>query len=506
MKKSIIILIIISSLFLFNQNVLAASANLTLSTEKVNEGENFTITVNVNQASSWNIHVATTGPVSGCTIDELSPSDNTEVTNKTFSTTCSAKEEGTIEVKLTGNVNDNQNSEATSISDSKNITVTKKETVSENNQNSTTGNNTKKEEEVKEEKSNNNKIKEISIEGYELEKVDDNNYKLTVGKDVESVTIKATAEDEKAKVTGDGKKNLKDGENKIELTVKSESGEENKITIVITKKEYYKLEDLEELLKDDKTKSIEIRIEEDTKITKEDMKKIKESKKTVKLNYFDNKSTLVYSWTLDGSKIKDEKDFNTKVKFKTKIEEEISKLANNATGLNISFDQEEKFPEGTKLKLYVKDKFKNKSEVYVYYFDKENNKLDLVQKKIKVKNGYIEINPEKSSDYFITNKDIKKKTNDKDEEKKSSILPIIIIISIVLIIGIGLLIYFIKIRPKKRKRKNHINNNNITNNEDINIIKNQDNNLNNVNNYESNNNTNNSYDSYNNDIDPFNNN
>ena len=248
------------------------------------------------------------------------------------------------------------------------------------------------------------------------------------------------------------------------------------------------------------------------------LEKIKESKKTVKLNYYDNKNNLVYCWTLDGSKIKTTADFDTAVVFKSKIEKEISELAKNVSGLNISFNQEEKFPEGTKLKLYVKDKLKNKSEIYVYYYDKENNKLELMQKKIKVKNGYLEIDLEKSSDYFLTTKDISKVSDKNDKEnKKSLLIPIIIIIVIVLLITGGLVFYFLKVKPKKRKRKNNSNNNNENiNNDDINIIKTPEslytNSVNNnSNNYVQNNNNtnyttqdnNSNYENFNSDIDPF---
>ena len=93
----------------------------------------------------------------------------------------------------------------------------------------------------KEEKSTNNKIKELTIEGQKIEKIDENNYTSTVLNNITSVNIKVVAENSKAKVTGDGKKNLKLGENTFEVVVTSESGATNKILVKVTRKDAFYL-------------------------------------------------------------------------------------------------------------------------------------------------------------------------------------------------------------------------------------------------------------------------
>ncbi|MBR6961290.1 cadherin-like beta sandwich domain-containing protein [Candidatus Saccharibacteria bacterium] len=86
-------------------------------------------------------------------------------------------------------------------------------------------------------KSNNNKLKEISVDGYELEKVDDNNYTLTVPNDAEAISVNATADDSKAAVAGAGEHELEVGENTIEISITAEDGSLNKITLKVTREE-----------------------------------------------------------------------------------------------------------------------------------------------------------------------------------------------------------------------------------------------------------------------------
>ena len=155
--------------------------------------------------------------------------------------------------------------------------------------------------------SKNNNIKSLSIEGYELVKLDNNNYTLTVSNDITSINVNAFAEDSKAKVTGTGVKELQVGENNIEVIVTSESGSQNKINIKVTRKDGYYLEDLDAVLKNKKLQDADIIINADSKITKEQLNQIKDSKKRLRFNYYDESKNLIYSWTINGKEIKDDK-------------------------------------------------------------------------------------------------------------------------------------------------------------------------------------------------------
>jgi len=294
--------------------------------------------------------------------------------------------------------------------------------------------------------SKNNNIKSISIEGYELVKVDNNNYTLTVANDITSISVDAIAEDLKAKVSGIGVKELQVGENNIEVIITSESGAQNRINIKITRKDGYYLEDLDSVLKNDKIQDADIIIDADSKITKEQLGQIKTSSKTLRFNYFNEDKKLLYSWTINGKQIKDINEFATTIDFTSENSKEIYKVSNYADGLYINFKHNGDLPTGTKIKLYVGDKFENGNIVNVYRYNANEKKLDFVKDNLKVTDGYIEFDLEHCSDYFVTMSVI---GNIVKEDSSINIFMILTIISIIVIIGLVTFI-FIKFKPNKK--------------------------------------------------------
>ena len=231
--KTILVLLILT----VGSKAYAASGSLSVSTGSVYVGDSFTATVSVYGAS-WNVHVDATGPVSNCSINQADASADATDASRTFTANCVTTGEGTISVSLSGDVTGATDDYATSISGSRTVTVSKKpEPEPTPTPTPDNNNNNNQENKTEEKKSNNNKVKSISIEGYSLVKVNDNNYTLSVDNKVEKINIKATAEDAKATVTGIGEKTLKVGENTIEIVIKAEDGTENKITIKVTREE-----------------------------------------------------------------------------------------------------------------------------------------------------------------------------------------------------------------------------------------------------------------------------
>lgn len=300
--------------------------------------------------------------------------------------------------------------------------------------------------------STNNNLKELTIEGFNTEKIDNNNYSLTVDNDITSININATTEDEKAKVDGNGTKELNIGENNIEITITAENGAQNKINIKVIRKDGYYLEDLTKVLKD--KKDINIIIKSDSEITKEQIKEIKESKKQVKFNYFDDNKKLIYSWTIDGENIKDTDKFLTSISYISEYVKEISSLSNYADGLHINFKHNGKLPENTKIKLYVGDKYNDGNLLNLYHFDKKENILEFVKDNLKVKDGYIEFDIEHCSEYFVTLSNIVKPTS-----SNSILTTVFIIISIIEFIAIAVLVYLFIVKPKL-KTNNSVPNDN----------------------------------------------
>ena len=447
------------TIFIFNIYVNAASANLSVSSNSAYVGDTFTVSVNVSSSAAWNIHVSSSGPVSGCSIVQADATADALDTNKTFTASCTATGEGVVTISLSGDVTSALDGNAVGISGSKTVSISKRPSTpttpttpttpstptTPTNPNQNTNNNNNNKEEKKEDKSKNNNLKDISVDGYNLTKVDNNNYTLSVSNDVASINIKASAEDSKAKLTGDGKHDIKVGDNNIELTITSESGDVNKINIKVTRKDAFYLDDIDNALKSNN--DINININSDSRLSSQDLTKIKNSGKEVKLNYYDENKELLYSWILDGSKINDFDELLTKVSFKSENEKEIKKLSNYADGIYVSLSNKGKIPSGTKLRIKVKDKYSDKDKVNVYYYDKD--KLTVVKEGIEVKDGYIEFDVKDNNDYFIT---MSKINNSVKVEKSNNSSILLLALSIILICIIIAIILFI-LKNKKQKEK-----------------------------------------------------
>lgn len=461
MKKIKFLLVSLVSIFAFNVNVFAASGNLSVSSGSVYVGDSFTVTANVSSAAAWNVHVSASGPVSGCSINQADATADAMDTSKSFSATCTATGEGTITIRLSGDVTSASDGNAVNISGSKSVSVTTKPAPpsnnnnnnnnSNNNNNNTPRNNnnnhSNNNNQATDNRSKNNNLKELSVDGYDLVKVDDNNYSLTVTNDISNISIKATAEDGKAKVSGTGNHELKVGDNNLEVIVTAENGSQNKINIKITRKDGYYLEDLDAILKNDKIDDINITISQDTKITSQELEKIKNSKKTVKLNYYNNDKILMYSWIIDGSKLKNTHELLTTISSESSNKKNILIQSNYADGLFLELKQGNNLPNGTKIKIYVGDKYSDNDLVNIYSYNKTTDKLSLVKNKVKVENGYVEFEIADESDYFIT-----MTTVNNAETSSINIFMIISIVEFILLILL-LALDFMKINPIYKIKK-----------------------------------------------------
>lgn len=472
MKKIKFLLISLISIFAFNINVFAASGNLSVSSGSVYAGDSFKVTVNVNSAAAWNIHVSARGPVSGCSINQADATSDAMDTNKSFSTTCIATGTGTITITLSGDVTSASNGKAVNVSGNRNVIVSQRITSqqSSKNNNSNDGNNKNNHysnsSNNKDSRSTNNKIRELLVEGYELVKVDNNNYSLSVPNDVTSINIRATAVDSKAKVTGLGVHNLNVGENNIEVIITAENGTQNKINVKVTRKDGYYLEDLDSLLESNKIDDINITIKSDTKVTTQDLEKIKSSGKTVKFNYYDDDKKLVYSWIVDGSKLKKTYDLTTTITNDSENIKNILRLSNYADGLFLKLKKISNLPLGLKLKVYVGNKYDDNDLVNVYAYVKNDDKLKLVKNKVRVENGYIEFEIINAYDYFVTMSTILSSDNVVTTAEKSLPSTLLVIIGILSLLIIGLIILLIK--KNKKNNKDNNNSNNIGNEKEMN--------------------------------------
>lgn len=127
--------------------------------------------------------------------------------------------------------------------------------------------------------SDNNNLSSLKIENYKLEPTfnkNTTNYVLKIEDDITEINVIAKAENSKATVTGDGKHKLKNGDNRIELIVTSESGkdktytinvrllEKSPIEVIVNDKNYTVVKNLNSFGSLDGYKKTQIKIQDDS--------------------------------------------------------------------------------------------------------------------------------------------------------------------------------------------------------------------------------------------------
>ena len=228
MKKIKYIFISLIILFVHSKSVSAGSVSVWANANTVTVGSNVTISVNAKSIfGTFKIKVSDSSILSGPTSGNVD--DNTE----TY--TFNAKKEGTATITITpDNMADYDTEAKYNQSKSVSIKVVNKST----NNGGTTNNNSTTAE--KKEYSSDNTLSSLSIDGYEITpkfNKDTLEYKLEVDEDVEKITIKGKTTDDKAEISGIGEKALTEGENKIEVKVTAENGNEKIYKIIVTVKD-----------------------------------------------------------------------------------------------------------------------------------------------------------------------------------------------------------------------------------------------------------------------------
>ena len=466
MKKISIIIGIIIGLLIIPINVFARGS-ITPSTKNltITKGSSATFTITASNAagridiSSSNSSVASVNKSSDfldnssttITVTGISSGNATITVRLSDAATFDTEEEltGSYSINVTVNEPQTNNTEIEQNNTSNNNTQSNTNTDNSNTNNNTNAN-TNTDDETESELSDNNMLEELSIEGYELVKKENNVYELAVTNNVTEINIVAKAEDSEAYVEGAGKKELEIGLNKFEIIVTAESGKERTYTINVTRKDRYYINDIVDIIEDIESNPIDVTIEKNSKITKEILEKIKETKKTINFNYY-NEEELMYSWEINGEDIKDILEINTSVFFSSEYKEKIDILSNYANGMYVNFEHNGNLPENTKIKLYVGDKFEDDKLVNIYYFNKEDNSLEKVKEEVIVKDGYIEFNIAQGSTYFITMSNIHQEEIKESTSKEINIYMIIAIIEAIIIIGL-IVFYIIKIKSSTKLR------------------------------------------------------
>lgn len=227
----------------FRLSALAASLSIWSNVSSAKVGQTVTISVKADGlAGRFSITSSDGNVLAGGSSSEW-------LENNTYTYTFTAKSAGTVTVTVTAiNASDlTENANSFTGSKSVSVTVVKEATntapPSSNNKPSqgSSGGTTSD----KKTYSSNNNLKSLEVEGYTLSETfskDLLEYTLEVPNDTEKITVKAEAEDSKAKVGGIGEIQVSEGANRIEIKVTAENGNEKIYIINITVKELDSIE------------------------------------------------------------------------------------------------------------------------------------------------------------------------------------------------------------------------------------------------------------------------
>ena len=226
MKKISIFLISLMTMFTCLENLNAASASITVTTNKssVVVGNTFNATVTIYSSGgigSWEYNIkydtSKLKLVSGqsAVADVAQSSGKTSVSyNYTFKAIASGKAE--IGVK-SYNVIDWDVQDLSTSANSKTVTIITQQ-------------------ELEASYSKNNNLSSIVVEGYELNEEfnkDTLEYTVSVPSDTEKINLNATVEDKTAGVSGTGEFEVSEGDNKFELIVTAQNGAKKVYTVTV---------------------------------------------------------------------------------------------------------------------------------------------------------------------------------------------------------------------------------------------------------------------------------
>lgn len=436
MKKirSLIILLITAIVFNF-QNVFAASGYLSVSASQVYAGDSFVASVTISSTAAWNIHVSATGPVSGCVINQVDATQDAMNTTKTFTATCNTTGVGTVTVSLSGDVTDATDGNAVLVGGTKTVNVVARPVApTPSNPTPTPTPSTPAPSGPADTRSTNVNLSSLTIDGKEI-KYANGIYYLEVGNYVEKVNIAAKAADSKSTVSGTGSKELKVGENAFNVVVTAERGNTHTYVVKVVRKEFNSFSDTDAVLKE--KKEAEIRVNKDDKLNNDLIDKIIKEKKIVSLvRMSDDGKTVLYSFILDGSKIKSVNEFNPNVVSDIENNTDMEVALNYAEGIYLDFSKCGDVPKGVIVRYYVGDKYDNDDLVNLYAYDK--NVIKQLKENVKVKDGYIEFEVTNSIKHFIS----KAKVMNAEKVEDFNIWMIVSIILGIVCLGLlGLLIF-----------------------------------------------------------------
>jgi len=137
-----------------------------------------------------------------------------------------------------------------------------------------------------------------------------------------------------------------------------------------------------------------------------------------------------YSWTFNKNKIVGKITLNFNIDFESTKKDAIDRVAGDINKMYLSFSHHGDLPANTKIKVDVSSKFANGDKLYLYYYNEERKEVEFVDNNIEVKDGFVELEIDHCSEYFLTSAIV----NDAVNNPKS--LNYVIVTLVLIIIGL----------------------------------------------------------------------
>lgn len=435
MKKLITKLLILIGILILPTNVFAAG-NVSVSTGSLSmtEGGTSSFSITANNAAGQIVVQSSNPSVATVSVGTV------WIENQTISVKVTGKSAGTAKITVT--LADVATFDEEVLSGVRTINVTVKP-KSNNNGGGTKPSTPSKPTDTR---SSNTNLSKLTIDGETISKKD-GKYTLKVSNYVDNITIGASAEYAKAKVSsGTGNKSLKVGENTFDVVVTAENGKKTTHKVVVVRREYNSLSDLDELLK--LNKDVTIKLGEDENLSKDDIAKISDSENKVTLNRVSEDNKVLYSWILDGKELNTDTTFNPNISIVSNNNEDMEKALNYADGIYLDFSKCGDIPEGAILKYFVFDKYKDGNKINLYVYDEKSKKVKQLESDITVNDGFVELKISDTMKHFIS----KAKIGTAEVVNKDGI-NIWFIISMVLIVVVLILLVVLISKNKNNDKK-----------------------------------------------------
>lgn len=389
LKKNLNYIFIIIVMFaLMPVNIFAAgSIKPTTSNLSIKQGGTATFTIKANNATG-KVNISS----SNTTVATVSASSRW-MDNDSFTITVKGVSEGDTTITVT--LSDAATYDEEELSGSYSINV---KVYSPNSYN--TGSVTRPE--VK----NDATLSKIEISGYDLNfNKNKTNYSLEIPNDVVELNINATPNKATSNVVISGNKNLKVGDNKVKINVTSLDKTTKEYIINVVRKDEIPetvIENLSQTLKNTTKDTIALKIIDNSEISSDVLKQVKEANKNLIINGYDKKNNLLYSWNLNSESIDEKNKYDFGISFASENQNRILELTNYSEMININFNHSGILPNETKIKIYVGDKFEDSEKLNLYYYNKDNEVMESIAKKLNVEEGFVEFELDHCSEYILT--------------------------------------------------------------------------------------------------------